>query len=195
MPNQALAIYKQIYFNSPGQRSIMSDSDSFKTRQVNMNEFTRTALSLQIMFGSRRFLLLLVLLVAGGVAGYFGIRHWMSPARPTAEADRLWDEDRNVEAVRMYKDLLNKRDLVNPEFALVPREDRLRMYRRIITHETRYGTKQDARDWITRAWQEGVNFEKADFEHDEVFALWQEVVAPFREGRDKQRDLGNEVNR
>lgn len=173
----------------------MADRDSYKTRQVNMNEFLRTAQSLQIMFGSRRFLLMLVLLIAGGVAGYFGLRHLMHPARPTAEADRLWDEDRNVEAIRMYKDLLNKRDPVDPDFALVPREDRIRMYRRIITHEARYGTKQDARDWITRAWQEGLNFEKADFEHDEVFALWQEVVAPFREGRDKGRDLQNETNR
>ncbi len=173
-------------------RSPSEDQKSFTTRTVNMNEFLRIILSLQIMFGSRRALVALFMILLAGGAGYLAIRYYADPVKGVSAADRMWDADKNVDAVRAYKDLLGKRDPINPEFALVPREDRLRMYRRIITHEVVYGTAGDARDWITRAYQEGLNFERADFDHEKVFQLWQEVIAPLRPDGDKQRDLIDE---
>ncbi len=159
-----------------------------------MNEFLHTRLSLQVMFGSRRTWVALLLIVVVGVAGFVAVRFYSDPIRGVSQADRLWDRDENVQAVRMYKDLLNKRDPINPEFALVPRVDRPRMYRRIITHEAVYGSRQDARDWISRAYLEGINFEQADFEHNSVFELWQEVIVPLKpENPPRQRDLIDEL--
>jgi hypothetical protein len=168
------------------------DRDRYTTRTVNMNELLHIILSLQIMFGSRRALVAIGLILLLGGAGYFVVQYYSDPMRGVGAADRLWDEDKNVEAVRQYKDLLNKRDPINPEYALVPREDRIRLYRRIITHEAVYGSRQDARDWITRAFQEGINFEQADFEHEDVFNLWMEVIEPLRPNGSKQRDLIDE---
>lgn len=166
---------------------------NFTTRFVNMNEFLRTYLSFKIMFRSPGLLIVLLFVILAGAGGYLAIRYYADPVRGVSEADRMWDADDNVGAVRAYKDLLGKRDPVNSAFALVPREDRIRMYRRIITHEAVYGTRNDARDWITRAYQEGLNFERADFEHEEVFQLWKEVIDPLRPDGDKTRDLTDET--
>jgi hypothetical protein len=146
-------------------------------------------LSLQLMFGSRRALgaILFVLLIGG--AGYLAVRYYSDPMRAVNAADRLWNNDENVEAVRRYKDLLGKRDPINPELALVPRGERPRLYRRVITHEARYGSRQEARDFISKAWHEGINFEKPDFENDDVFELWKEVTADLRPDPGQQRDL------
>jgi hypothetical protein len=168
---------------------------------VDMNEGLRTAMGARMMLGSRRTLLVFVVLVILLAAGYWAIQYYTDPLRDVRQADQLWDRDENVAAVRLYKDLLNRRDVGNPDYAMVPRRDRPRMYRRIITHEAVYGSPQEARDWITRAFLEGINFERVDFEHEQVFELWQTVIAPFREEQRREidasrsRDLLNELKK
>lgn len=181
-------------------RKLDSVKDGFTVRSVNMSEPKRILLSFKMMFGSPRGWFLLAFLAVVVFGGYVVVTY-ITAARPggntideqIAAADRLWNQDDNVEAVRTYKDLLNRRDPRDASRTAVLREDRLRMYRRIITHETIYGTPQDARDWITRAYIEGLNFEKADFDHAEVFELWAEVTEPLRENNgSKQRDFVDE---
>ncbi len=163
-------------------------------KTVNMNEAVRLGKSAQMVFGSRWTWLVIVLLVLAGAAGYLALRQYNDPTRGLRHADQLWDRDENPEAVREYKDLLSRRDPINPDFALIPRTDRLRLYRRVITHEAIYGSVQEARDWISRAWLEGLNFERADFEHPQVFALWEEVIAPLRrDNPERERDLSEEM--
>lgn len=141
-----------------------------------MNELVHIMLSLQIMFGSRRGAgaFLAVLLLCG--VGYLAFVFFTNPAGALEKADRMWDRDQNVEAVREYKSLLRKRDPLEPEYALLAREDRPRLFRRIISHEVRYGVPAEARDWINEAWEEGIRFDKSDFQHAEVWALWLEVT-------------------
>lgn len=141
-----------------------------------MNELMHIVLSLQLMFGSRRAVgaLLAILLFCG--VGYLAYNYFTDSSRALRKADELWNRDENVEAIREYKSLLSQRDPLEPQYALLPREDRPRLYRRIISHEARFGNRAEARDWITLAYNEGINFEKPDFENAEVFELWEEVV-------------------
>ena len=162
---------------------------------VDMDGFSHTFLSLKLMFGSRRFLgtLLAILLLCG--AGYLAYNYLVDPSRGLRHADHLWNRDQNVEAVREYKALLIKRDPLDHQFALIPGPERPRLFRRIISHEARYGNRAEARDWITAAYGEGINFEKADFEDEQVYLLWQEVIADYTGPADarKERNLLDEI--
>lgn len=145
-----------------------------------MNEFKRTAMSLRRMFGSSRtwFAFLAILLVCG--VGYLISNHYLDRSRGLRAADELWNRDQNVEAVREYKTLLSDRDPLNKQYAVILGNDRVRLYRRIISHEARFGNRAEARDWITKAYGEGINFEKADFENAAVYQLWSDVVADYQ---------------
>ena len=92
------------------------------------------------------------------------------------------------------KSLLKKRDPLDHQYALIPAGERPRLYRRIISHEARFGSRAEARDWITLAYGEGINFELPDFEDEEVFQLWQEVIADYQDPADarKERNLLDE---
>lgn len=92
----------------------------YRTNTVNMNELVHIALSLQLMFGSRRAAgaVLAILLLCG--AGYLAYNYFSDSSRSLRKADELWNLDRNVEAIRQYKTLLMKRDPVDPQFTLLP---------------------------------------------------------------------------
>ncbi len=172
----------------------------YRTNTVNMNELMHIILSLQLMFGSRRALgALLVILALGGIA--FGVwYYWSDPGRTLKQADRdlaaadtLWDRDEHVDAVREYKRLLRKSDPVDPRYTYLPRDVRPRLYRRIISHEATFAERAEARDWITAAYHEGINFERPDFEREETWQLWEQVVGSLRSGADRDRNLLDEV--
>lgn len=168
-----------------------------RVETVNMTELKRNALSLKMMFGSPRtwFAVLVVLLVTAG--GYLAYNYFSDPSRALRQADEKWNRDKNVEAVREYKTLLMQRDPLDNQYALIQGPDRPRLYRRIITHEARFGNRGEARDWISKAYGEGINFERADFENDEVHQLWLEVVADYKDPADarKDRSLLDEMNK
>ena len=145
-----------------------------RMRSVNMNEMMHIILSLQLMFGSKRGWLALLLLIFIGAGGYFAFQYFMNPLHALEQADRMWDRDQHVEAIREYKALLRKRDPLDPAYAALPREDRPRLYRRIISHEVRYGVPAEARDWIRLAWEEGIRH--LDFDNEQVKQLWIEVT-------------------
>lgn len=166
-----------------------------RAKTVNMDGFTHNFLSLRLMFGSRRFLgtLLAILLLSG--AAYLVYNYMADPSRGLRHADQMWNRDKNVEAVREYKALLMKRDPLDHQFALIPGPERPRLFRRIISHEARYGNRAEARDWITAAYGEGINFEQADFEDQEVHQLWLTVIADYQDPSDarKERNLLDEM--
>jgi len=153
-----------------------------------MNELMHIVLSLQLMFGSRRAAgaVLAILLFCG--VGYLAYNHFSDSSRALRQADELWNKDDNVAAVRQYKTLLAKRDPLDRNYFLLPGPERPRLYRRIISHETRFANRAEARDWITAAYGEGINFEKADFENEEVFDLWKEVTADYKDPAAAKKD-------
>ncbi len=159
----------------------------FRINSVNMNELLHIILSLQIMFGTRRGLMAVVLVVVLCGAGYFAFQYFGNPVHALERADRMWDRDQHVEAIREYKALLRKRDPLDPDYAALPREDRPRLFRRVISHEVRYGEPAEARDWIRIAWNEGIRH--LDFQYDEVRQMWDEVTG---ENPDQQRNLLDE---
>jgi hypothetical protein len=168
---------------------------NYRIKTVNMNELTHSILSLKLMFGSRRGLvaILAILLLCG--AGYLAYNYFTDPSRGLRQADDLWNRDRNVEAVREYKSLLMKRDPLDHQYALIPGTERPRLFRRIISHEARFGSRGEARDWITMAYGEGINFEEQDFNDKDVYLLWSEVIADYKDPADarKERSLLDEI--
>lgn len=163
----------------------------YRTTSVNMNELMHIIMSLQIMFGSRRGAgAFLALLLMCGI-GYLAFVFFMNPAGALEKADRMWDRDQHVEAIREYKSLLRKRDPIQPEYALLPREDRPRLFRRIISHEVAYANPAEARDWISEAYKEGIDFKESSFQRPEVWEMWQEVTADLK-GKGVQRNLLDE---
>ena len=152
----------------------------YRTKTVNMNELMHIILSLQLMFGSRRAVgaVLAILLFCG--VGYLAYNYFSDSSRDLRKADELWNLDKNADAIREYKSLLRKKDPIEGYYVL-PGPERPRLFRRIISHEARYGSRADARDWITTAYGEGINFEKADFENEEVYELWKEVTGDYKD--------------
>ncbi len=167
----------------------------YRTNTVNMNELMHIVLSLQLMFGSRRAAgaVLAILLFCG--VGYLAYNYFSDSSRALRKADEMWNRDQHVDAVREYKSLLMQRDPLDTQYALLPGPERPRLIRRIISHEVRFASRAEARDWISMAYGEGINFEKADFENDEVFKLWQEVTADYKDpedARNKERNFMDE---
>ena len=165
-----------------------------RVESVNMNEFKRSALSLKMMLGSPKTWIVFLAVIVLCVGSYAAFNYFSDSSRALRHADHLWDTDRNVDAVREYKSLLSQRDPLDKQYALIQGAERPRLYRRIISHEARFGNRAEARDWITKAYLEGVNFEKADFENEDVHQLWLEVVADYEDPAKarKQRNLLDE---
>lgn len=139
--------------------------------------------SLQILFGSRRGLVApLVLLVV--LAGGWMVWNWVqSPLRVLEAADRRWDTGdsaQRIEAIREYKSILRTKDPVDRERNLLKnRNDRARLYRRIVEYHVRFDLdRNEAREWILRAWQE--NLRDLDFGDQVVDGFYRETVAQIR---------------
>ncbi len=179
----------------PVMKRFRRKADRKHVEAVNMHEFRRTALSLKMMFGSSRFWLAILAIGFFAIAAYVIQHSFGNDAGGLQAADQLWNQDQNVEAVREYKALLGKRDRVSSQYAMIQGTDRVRLYRRIISHEARFGNRAEARDWITKAYGEGINFESADFESAQVHQLWVEVTKDYQDPVDarKNRSLLDEA--
>ena len=157
-----------------------------RNRLNDINQLIQLFFSLQILFGSRRGGTgALVLILVLGIGGYLAFQFWFDPNRALASADRLWDSRdsaNRISAIRKYKELLAKRDPVDPDFPWL-KDGRPRLYRRIIEHEVLYRERSEARDWILEAWNERIV--ELNFGSEEARQVWQEVTKdlPIPRGR------------
>lgn len=140
--------------------------------------------SLQILFGSRRgfSLLLPLLLIAALVAGgWFAFSVFNSPQRQLDRAHADWDSGvttRQISAIVKYKELLQKDNPIEPGTRWL-QNDRDTLYRRIVEHQVLF-EKDDrgAREWIIRAWDEGIrDLRLAD---GEVLDFWKKSTDSLR---------------
>ncbi len=132
--------------------------------------------SLQILFGSRRGLsmvlplLLLAALVAGG---WFLFASMNSPQTKLEQAHADWDSGvttRQISAIQQYRKLLQMDNPIEPGMRWL-QNDRDTLYRRIIEHEVLYeNNERKAREWVIRAWDEGIR--DLRFADGETNDLW-----------------------
>ncbi len=128
--------------------------------------------SLQILFGSRRGGIAPLLVIAALVVGWFVWSWLQNPLRALEAADRKWDSgDSNsrITAIDEYKVILRKKDPLDLQRnQLQDRNERIRLYQRIVQFHFKFGGDEDeARDWIDRAWRENIrdmNFGETDLD-------------------------------
>lgn len=158
----------------------------------NMSEIERIIhliASMQILFGSRRGAIIpvLILLLCGG--GWLAYQYY--PSWNLSQADKLWDSDvskNKVEAIKMYKDILQKRDWVDSDKPFI-KSGRKRVYERIIEYSAILeGDSQTARDWIVAAWREGLRENDLKFYDEEAKTFFKEVVEDLKSFKEKKRD-------
>lgn len=158
----------------------------------NMSEIERIIhliASMQILFGSRRGAIvpILILLLCGG--GWLAYQFY--PSWNLSQADRLWDSDvskNKVDAIKMYKDILQKRDWVDSSKFFI-KTGRKRIYERIIEYSVIVsGDSQTARDWIKAAWREDLKESDLKFSDDEARVFFKEVVADLKNPKEKRLD-------
>ena len=158
----------------------------------NMSEIERIIhliASMQILFGSRRGAIvpILILLVCGG--GWVAYKYY--PSWSLSQADRLWDSDvsRNkVDAIKMYKDILQKRDWVDPDKHFIT-TGRKRIYERVIEYSViLQDDSQTARDWIVAAWREGLREDDLKFYDEKAKSFFKEVVGELKDKKEKLKD-------
>ncbi len=135
--------------------------------------------SLQILFGSRRGgigapLLVLALLVGG----WFVYRSYFAAIPNLEKADIKYDSGdtkERMEAINDYVQLLRKRDPLEPQLFWL-KEDRARLYRRIIEHYVLFRPEElaYASDLVHDAWAENVR--DLDFHDQRAQDFWQSVV-------------------
>ncbi len=154
-----------------------------------MSEFERLLhmfVSLQILFGSRRGSLLIpVLVIALGIGGWFIWQRYNSPDRPLATIDADWDTGdtkKRIVCIREYKKLLQKKDSIETSRYFL-KEQRERIYRRIITYHVKFDFDEaDARDWIRNARDEGFESPaRLEIVDDKVIEFWNETVRKLEE--------------
>ena len=139
--------------------------------------------SLQILFGSRRgfsVVLPLILLAAIAGGGWLAFNVYNSPQRQLERAHADWDSGvttRQLTAITKYKELLQKDNPLEPGMRWL-QNDRDALYRRIVEHQVLY-EKDDrsAREWIIKAWDEGIRDLRAD---GEVNEFWIEATDSLR---------------
>ena len=164
----------------------------------NLSEFERLLhlmVSLQILFGSRRGGILIPLLILAGIfGGWWAYKQYNGPDAQLRRIDRKWNsgetQDR-IDAIRGYKDLLRKKDPLDPGLHLL-RDDRERLYRRIITHHVKFDiSESDANDWIREAWDEGIR--KPGFQDEDVQKVWDQATeGMIRQLPNQKRDRESE---
>jgi hypothetical protein len=154
----------------------------------NMSEFERIIhliVSLQILFGSRRGLIpILILVLCLGAWGAYRLY----PSWILAKADRLWSSKvtgNQIDAVLQYKQILRKRDWLDSQsFQLSSRTDRTRLYQTIIEYEMIQEDEKEARTWIGEAWKEGIR--EFNF-HDQEVKTFFVTVANELKGKNSSR--------
>lgn len=117
--------------------------------------------SLQILFGSRRGGIAPLLVIAALVVGWLVWTWAQSPLRALEAADRKWDtgdSNSQIDAIEEYQVILRKKDPLDIQRHLLQdRNERIRLYQRIVQFHFKFGGNEDeARDWIDRAWRENI---------------------------------------
>jgi hypothetical protein len=149
--------------------------------------------SMQILFGSRRGSALIPLLIIGVlVGGWFLYRHNYSPDVALERAHKLWnsnDTKQQITAIGLYRDLLEKKDPMEPgRNWLIDNRDTL--FRRIIQHEVLFsGDEKKAAEWCLKAWDEGNR--DLRFQDEKVIAFWEKTTASSRQ-KNKNRNPNRE---
>lgn len=139
--------------------------------------------SLQILFGSRRgfSVVLPLLLLAGLVAvGWFTFNSFYSPQQKLEQAHADWDSGvstQQISAIQQYKKLLQMDNPIEPGMRWL-QNDRDTLYRRIIEHQVLYEDKFGAREWIIKAWDEGIRDPR--FAAGQVNDFWIEATDSLR---------------
>lgn len=146
----------------------------------NIDRMFQLFVSLQILFGSRRGisiilpLILLVALIAGGWLLFSTVN---SPQRQLEKAHADWDSGvstRQISAIVKYKELLQKDNPIEPGMRWL-QNDRDTLYRRIIEHQLLYEKdERGAYEWIIKAWDEGIR--ELRFSSDEVRKFWDKSI-------------------
>lgn len=150
--------------------------------------------SLQILFGSRRggpilvVLLVVAVLVAGG---WFLLNKVNSPNRKLERAHADWDSGvttRQIDAIKQYRNLLQMNDPIETGMRWL-RQDRDKLYRRIIQHEILYEkNERRAREWVIDAIDEGI--QDLRFADGEVKDFWDRTVRSLS-SKGRSRRSGN----
>lgn len=159
----------------------------------NIERMFQLMVSLQILFGSRRGVtLLLPLLIIGAVVvvGWLAFNALYSPQRKLELAHADWNSgvtQRQMDAIRQYQQLLLMDNPVEPGMRWL-QNDRDTLYRRIIEHEVIY-QKNDrtAREWSIRAWDEGIR--DLRLPEGEARSFWERTVRSLQD--DARKDVGN----
>ena len=154
--------------------------------------------SLQILFGSRRgvsFVLPLLLLVALAAGAWFLFGFMNGPQRQLDNAHADWDSGvttRQIAAIVKYKELLQKDNPIEPGMRWL-QSDRDTLYRRIVEHQVLYEKdKRGAREWIIRAWDEGIR--DLRFGDGEVNDYWVEATDGLRNERSRKKNSRRDNN-
>lgn len=159
-----------------------------------INQMLQMFVSLQILFGSRRgvsFVLPLLLLVGLGAGAWFLFGFMNSPQKQLDGAHADWDSGattRQISAIVKYKELLQKDSPIEPGTRWL-QSDRDTLYRRIVEHQVLYEKdKRGAREWIIRAWDEGIR--DLRFGDGEVNDYWEEATDSLRNKRSRGKRSG-----
>lgn len=147
-----------------------------------IERFLHLVASMQILFGSRRGGILIPLLLVGlVVGGWFAYRHAYSPERALETAHLMWDSNdtkQQIQAIKKYRELLQKSDPIDPARRWL-KDDRDKLYRRIIVHEYKFaGNEQKAGEWILAAWDEGI--QDLRIQDEEVKEFWEKTVEALK---------------
>lgn len=154
----------------------------------NMTEIERLIhliASMQILFGSRKGgALIPLLIIAALVGGWFIYRNNYSPNRALEKAHQMWESTETkdkIKAIKSYKELLAKSDPLEPNRHWLL-DDRDTLYRRIIRHEFKFEeNKNQAGEWIIKAWDEGLRDLRFQADDEDVTEFWKTTTDKLRQ--------------
>ena len=158
----------------------------------NMSEIERIIhlfASMQILFGSRRGGVVPLIIVLLCVLGWLAYQFY--PGWNLSQADRLWDSDnsrKKVTAIKKYKEILQGRDWFDSS-QMQLKDGRRRLYQRIIEYHVAVdGNKQEAKNWIVEAWNEGIRADDLSFYEQETKDYYNEVTDGLKNSKERRRD-------
>ena len=131
-------------------------------------------------------LLPLLLVAALVVGGWFFFTSVNSPRSKLEQAHADWDSGvstQQISAIKQYRKLLQMDNPLEPGMRWL-RNDRDTLYRRIIEHEVLLEKNpRKAREWVIRAWDEGIR--DLRFPEGETNDFWNETVQSFSKKKNR----------
>ncbi len=139
--------------------------------------------SMQVLFGSRRGMIMFPLLLVGVmIGGWFLYRQYYSPDTALERAHQMWDSNdtkQQMKAIAQYRILLQKKDPIEKGRNWLM-DDRDTLYRRIIQHDVNFsGDEIKAAEWCLKAWDEGIR--DLRFPDETVEKFWERTTASSRQ--------------